>query len=123
MDTSVYQAACESFKHATSTLEETLSAIESHLVATAKNHRETLNVKSSLQVKLSQMETKLKVALDELSIQRSVRNDTARLTERVTELQMEVRKTPPFSVQSKEVSLYHIQINTNQDFTSGRIRN
>jgi len=95
VDPLVYFAACDSFKNAVDMLTDTLNSIQGQLEASSKLQRETLLAKSSLQTKLSQAESRLKVALDELSIQRGQRHDALSMTDRITTLQSEVRHFLP----------------------------
>ena len=91
-DTSpLYKRALDSFKTATANLDESLGSLEALVAKSSTSVRETLNSKLLLQTKLTQAESRLKSALNDLSIQRNLKEEASSLSEMVTALQQEVR--------------------------------
>jgi uncharacterized membrane protein YgdD (TMEM256/DUF423 family) len=91
MDPTTYETAKKTFMSSCDMMVETLGAIQAHMAASSKSQREISIKNSALKTQLNHTEAKLKLALDELNLQREVRRDAAASAEHILELQEQVR--------------------------------
>lgn len=93
----LYEEAIGSFKRALDSLATTVDAIDGQMRKSTHVLHDAVSTKTLLQSRLSQAESRLKAALDDLSIERNSKQDFSSLVERLTQLQQEVRSKRLFS--------------------------